>query len=113
MGGTARKNLKRSEPFCGEGDDRSATAPVKATRRVGVEHLLLALCREPHGIAADILNEIGLTQDIADRVLRVIDSPGYGAAGSNEIRSNGELVGRMVEIDGELAAVDLDGNRLE
>jgi ATP-dependent Clp protease ATP-binding subunit ClpA len=80
---------------------------------VGVGHRMPALCREPRGLVADVLRELGVTEPIEKRLLHALDDPSYLTAGSNEIRSSdGALLEHVVEIDGTLAAVDLDGQPL-
>ena len=47
---------------------------------IGTEHLLLGLLAEPDGIAAMVLNDLGVADESARRVRDIIESKGYSTS---------------------------------
>lgn len=44
---------------------------------VGTEHVLLALTRDPAGIAAQVLTELGVTEQVGERLEQIMAGEGY------------------------------------
>lgn len=54
---------------------------------VGTEHLLLALSRDPDGIAGQVLHHLGMADRVAEELERFVTSPSYGPPVSNSFPS--------------------------
>lgn len=59
----------------------ASEAEAKGQGFVGTEHLLLAMARDSHGVAAQVLDQLGVREEVLVRLLAVIDSQGGGEAG--------------------------------
>jgi ATP-dependent Clp protease ATP-binding subunit ClpC len=44
---------------------------------LGTEHLLLALLSDPDGVAGRVLRQLGVAELAAQRVQKIMESPGY------------------------------------
>ena len=60
---------------------------------VGTEHLLLALSRDRHGIAGQVLANLGMADRVAEELERIMVSPSYGASHGSPIQP-GEVSGQ-------------------
>ncbi len=47
---------------------------------IGTEHLLLALARESHGVAGQVLDELGVRDEVLQRLATIISAQGGGQA---------------------------------
>ena len=59
-----------------------ATAEAEAWGQgfVGTEHLLLAMARDSHGVASQVLAELGVRDEVLERLAAVISGQGGGHA---------------------------------
>jgi ATP-dependent Clp protease ATP-binding subunit ClpC len=77
---------------------------------VGVEHLLLALCEEPEGVAAHALRETGGAEAVREKLFEIFRNPGYNTPTRLVGDSHGRLLGRVeTGADGQDVFVDLEG----
>jgi ATP-dependent Clp protease ATP-binding subunit ClpA len=60
--------------------DAAAEAEAQDQAFVGTEHLLLALARERRGVAAQVLDQLGVLEEVVQRLSAIIRTQGGGEA---------------------------------
>ena len=61
----------------------TAEAEGRGQGFVGTEHLLLALALDPHGVAGQVLDQLGVREAIIERLAAFISTEGVGEARDN------------------------------
>lgn len=80
---------------------------------VGTEHLLLGILREPDGIAAQVLDNLGVSQQTEHGIFEIINAEGYRTPSNRATSPSGEHIGWMVRTDdGTIQVVDDNGQPL-
>lgn len=80
---------------------------------IGTEHLMLGLLRESDGIAARVLEDLGVAQQVAEEIVRIINAESYRRSSNRVVSRSGEHLGWMVRTDdGTVRLVDDNGRPL-
>lgn len=80
---------------------------------IGTEHLILGLLREPGGIAAQVLENLGVKQQLGEEIVRIIDSESYRTPSNRAVNQAAEHFGWMIRTDDRsVRVVDDDGRPL-
>ena len=78
---------------------------------VGTEHLLLGLIVEGKGLAAQILDDLGVTDSVRQRLLETLTSPNYPRrTPTPSVDTDGNLVGEPVTIDDGATTLTLESS---
>lgn len=91
---------------------RVAIAEAHRTRseRVGVEHLFLAILKDPSSLPALLTSEAGMTNDLVQRIEAILGSDGYLGESNRLVKDTGETVGYAVKDEaGDMMVVYGDG----
>jgi ATP-dependent Clp protease ATP-binding subunit ClpA len=64
-------------------------------QHIGTEHMLLALIASERGIAAQVLDQLGVTEEAKIRLTNIIQSPGYLQTSNKAMDVNGNIVGYL------------------
>lgn len=74
---------------------------------------MLGLLRESDGIAARVLEDLGVAQQVAEEIVRIINAESYRRSSNRVVSRSGEHLGWMVRTDdGTVRLVDDNGRPL-
>jgi len=74
---------------------------------IGTEHLLLGLIAQNYGIAAQLINELKISDTIRTRILETMKTDGYQRGSNRVIDEHGNFIGYIItDEDGNISIVD-------
>ena len=66
---------------------------------IGTEHLLLGLLAESEGLAAQVIDLVGVTEAVRTRLLEIMSSEGHGRTSNRAYDEDGNFLGYLLVDD--------------